>query len=741
MTARGFPSSVAASKIEDGMSSTSTAKEITKAHVSAAVDRYLLVCLYLMVMTGFGTLAATGQLDIASVIFVTTALLWRGYLLLNHKPLALPENWNTRLAFGIAVFYLADVTLLSRSFLAATVHLVMCGLVVKIFSPLRDRDYVLLALLSFAMVLAASVLTVDSAFFLAFCIFLLMAVGTFLLLQMHRAAAQATICSTDEESVETERRLAVSLGGATPMILLFILAGAAGIFFVLPRTAAGYAGVSTPDNDISTGFSNEVRLGSIGEIQQSNSIVMHVQMESSSIPFQDFKWRGVALSSFDGTTWSNSGEHIVAPKMADGRFIVAPKQNASPDTLLRYRVLLEPLNSNVFFLAEQPATVAGNYSLIEFDSGGAVFDFDREHPIAVYEGESYGERPTVAELRAATGAFPAKIPPTYLQLPDVDPRIVQMAHDVTHGASNDYDKARALENHLQSHYGYTLQLPSTPPKDPLANFLFVRKRGHCEYFASAMAVMLRSIGIPSRVVNGFRGGEFNDLSGKYLIRARDAHSWVEAYFPGRGWVSFDPTPAGSLSTHSGGWSRMALYLDAMESFWREWIVNYDFARQRSLGEEGTRQGRILLENLRKKLMQPYARMLRAARTVQSKTTHISPGTLREAAALGCLLLLLANATRLRRWSQRLSWQQRPAKAPQQAAALWYQRMTKALGRRGWRKAPEQTAAEFVEEIPDAALRKSVGNFTRHYERARFAASAEDAARLPELFEEITTDSR
>src|SRR5438445_13833159 len=103
-------------------------------------------------------------------------------------------------------------------------------------------------------------------------------------------------------------------------------------------------------------------------------------------------------------------------------------------------------------------------------------------------------------------------------------------------------------------YGYTLELPRVRPADSLANFLFERKQGHCEYFASAMAVMLRTLHIPSRVVNGFRTGEFNDLTGNYVVRASNAHSWVEAYFPGYGWVSFDPTPAGPSPVHNG-WDR------------------------------------------------------------------------------------------------------------------------------------------------------------------------------------------
>ncbi len=128
------------------------------------------------------------------------------------------------------------------------------------------------------------------------------------------------------------------------------------------------------------------------------------------------------------------------------------------------------------------------------------------------------------------------------------------------------------------------------PPDPLADFLFVRKQGHCEYFASSMAIVLRTLRIPSRVVNGFRTSEFNDLTEKYVIRASSAHSWVEAYFPGQGWVSFDPTPASPL-TDTTGWGRALLYLDAAASFWREWVVDYDANHQRALGEETIRGSR------------------------------------------------------------------------------------------------------------------------------------------------------
>jgi len=706
----------------------------------SAVDRYLLMSLYLLVITGFGTLAATGQLDGTSVLFVTAALLWRGYLLLIRKKVVLPESWNTRLALWFALFYLLDVALISRSFLTATVHLVLGGLVVKMFSPLRDRDYVLLSSLSFAMVLAASVLTVDSAFFLAFCIFLLMAVATFILLQMHRASAQASARAVGLESAEFEHRLGVSLGAGAPAILAVILMLAGGIFFVLPRVSAGYAGAYSSGSDMSTGFSDEVRLGSIGEIQQSQSVVMHVKLQAGALR-PEMKWRGVTLSAFDGFTWSNPHQTTLARRTPDGRFLLPQDSSPQRGGVLRYRVLLEPLSSNVFFLAEQPATLAGNYSLVGVDASGAAFNLDREHPIAAYEGESNSARPSVSELRGAPNSYPPEILQTYLQPLAVDPRIGAMAQEITAGSDNSYDKAKALENYLSTHYGYTLQLPAKIPKDPLADFLFTRKRGHCEYFASAMAVMLRNLGIPSRVVNGFRGGEYNDINGQYVIRARDAHSWVEAYFPGQGWVSFDPTPASSLAESGAGWNRLALYLDAMTSFWREWVVNYDFGRQRSLGEEAARRGRTLLDRVRGKLKASYKSLLKLTRAAHRHAGGGSTDWLGGLALLACLGLLLANAQRLSGLARRLNFQYRKSRPSSQMAVFWYQRMTKTLSRKGWEKEPGQTAAEFANAIPNTRIRKSVTKFTQHYERARFADSKEDAQRLPEIFEEIAADSR
>src|SRR5260370_34173903 len=121
-------------------------------------------------------------------------------------------------------------------------------------------------------------------------------------------------------------------------------------------------------------------------------------------------------------------------------------------------------------------------------------------------------------LRQAAEDFPAQIALDYLQVPKLDARIPRLAVEVTRGQTNNYDPARAVEQYLGSHYGYTLKLSEKPPADPLAAFLFLRKQGHCEYFGSSMAIILRTLRIPARVVNGARSCQCNALTSGYISR-------------------------------------------------------------------------------------------------------------------------------------------------------------------------------------------------------------------------------
>jgi hypothetical protein len=251
-----------------------------------------------------------------------------------------------------------------------------------------------------------------------------------------------------------------------------------------------------------------------------------------------------------------------------------------------------------------------------------------------------------------------------------------------------------------------------------------------------MAVMLRTLRIPSRIVNGFRTGEFNDLTGQYVIRASNAHSWVEAYFPESGWISFDPTPPGSLPTRTG-WSRIQLYVDAAASFWREWIINYDASHQRMLGKDAASNSRRFFDEALQWIGQQHQALLRLARGAHHHITSFPVRWLGGLIAAAAALVLLLNLRHLIAALRARSLRGHPERAPRESAALWYDRMVGRMAKLGWRKSPCQTPADFVAAIQEPVLRTKVARFTQHYESARFGRSVDDAEILPRLYDEIT----
>jgi transglutaminase-like putative cysteine protease len=718
-----------------------------------AINKYFELSIYLLVLMGFGTLASTGGLDLLTILLVGAALAVRGYLFAEKHRVVIPESWTTPLTIAYFVFYAGDYLLLSRSFLAATVHLVLFAVVVRTFSLRRDRDYTMLAILAFLMVLASAVLTVDSVFLLFFAAFMLTAVATFILMEMRRSGRASKFQARHSHDAQEHRHLAFSLARMTPALVLLILLGATAVFFLLPRMSAGYLGGYSFGTDFSTGFSDRVQLGQIGQIQQSDAVVMHIQIDGDRRGQYALHWRGVALANFDGKNWSNPPERVVVQREADGSFAIplfsqgvtqAAQIRSHPlpaklNQLIHYRVLMEPIGTNVFFLAPWARRVSGAYGTLEIDAGGAVSNLDSQRAVSIYEADSDISTPSPEQLRNAEVEFPP-FASAYLQLPGLDPRIPRLAEEITRTASNNYDKGIALERYLKTHYGYTLQLPRSPVNDPLANFLFERKQGHCEYFASSMAVMLRTLHIPARVVNGFRSDEFNDITGNYVVRAKNAHAWVEAYFPGYGWITFDPTPGGAVASPQG-WGRAMLYLDAAASFWREWVVSYDSSHQSVLGQSIVGGTRSSWERARLWARLRYVRLLNLARKSQRGLQHTPAPWLGGSVAIGLLLLLLANAARIVRMIRTARLRAHPERSPDQAATMWYERMARYLARSGVRKSTAQTPQEFVRVIEDERLRTRVGRFTDAYESARFGNSSDDALRLPELFEEVESATK
>ena len=349
-----------------------------------------------------------------------------------------------------------------------------------------------------------------------------------------------------------------------------------------------------------------------------------------------------------------------------------------------------------------------------------------------YDAYSFLEEEPASDPAEYNAAIPDTIRARYLQLPAIDPRIRDLAREMTASAFTVFDRAKAIERGLPRSYSYTLELPSAPVPDPLAYFLFSRRKGHCEYFASSMAVMLRTIGIPSRLVTGFQSGAFNPITELYVIRASDAHSWVEAWLPGRGWTTFDPTPVDPAASAQTIWAKLALYADAADTFWQEWVLSYDLGRQLVLAdkmEQSSRKFRIdwlqwsgagssRWQGLVWTWLTRHAIVAMSIFAFAASSILFGPGLWRR--------LRLGHRVRRARMGQ----------ASVADATLLYNRFLEMLLERGYTKPPWYTPAEFVRSLRSPEIAGIAARFVDAYQELRFGGKAEAAPRLFLLLEEL-----
>ncbi|GEM_PF-695904 len=242
---------------------------------------------------------------------------------------------------------------------------------------------------------------------------------------------------------------------------------------------------------------------------------------------------------------------------------------------------------------------------------------------------------------------------------------------ILQGNTNAFDQARLLEGHFHKFFRYELGAPQLDRIAPLEDFLFHKKEGHCERFASSLALLLRMNGIPSRVVVGYLPRARNLLGEGYAVRLKDAHAWTEAYFKDKGWVQFDATPPARLGA---GESRLREFWEALDFAWSMHVLSFDSASQstmlRDVGQAAERSAVWLKKRL------PWL--------------------------LG-LALIVAVISSARRWKPRARNGIEPKRDSVALAEHFYGRLLKVLSRHGWQRAPQQTPLEFFQELSSAAL--------------------------------------
>ncbi len=437
------------------------------------------------------------------------------------------------------------------------------------------------------------------------------------------------------------------------------------------------------------------------------------------------------MTRFDGYTWDGPAREAFrrTPRLPDrgpSRILgSAPKRRPGRD--IEYQVQLDEIASDTLFFAGTPETIKINLSPIWRSAGGAF------HVQGAPNGLVYRAYSFVEDEGAPAILPPGRLAPAdreeLTQLPDLDPRIPALARTMAAGLGSDEGKARAIQRRLRNDYGYTLDLLSKPVRDPLANFLFVRKKGHCEYFASAMAVMLRTLGIPSRVVTGFQSGVFNPLTGWQVVRASDAHSWVEAWLEDSGWTVFDPTPPATEPDSQGLLGRVALLYDAADQFWQDWVLRYDLERQ------------VVLANRVHQMR--YDRMPDVGGWWEQ---NLNLGRRVVAGLMGAVaiaILLLFYGPDLARWWRNRRRVNRARRGEGQAsdATLLYQRMLAVLEKRGFQKPAWITPSEFARVLPASELAILVDDLTSAYNELRFGGKREAAPRMIRMLDRLESLER
>ncbi|MEN9216180.1 MAG: DUF3488 and transglutaminase-like domain-containing protein [Gloeomargarita sp. HHBFW_bins_162] len=487
--------------------------------------------------------------------------------------------------------------------LDASLYLLLYLTLAKLFQRERPEDYNQATALSFLLLAATTVYTSDILFGLLFALYVILGVLNFTLYHLRvqvrdypKAAAQSRVF------------------GPKVMMALFWVAVATfvmsvGLFFLFPRIGLGFFGRGgAGQRELSQGFNEQVTVGEHGTLNQDGRVVMRVEFPEGRPPqIMPLYWRGVSFDRYDGRAWVRT-QMDGQLKSAQDRLVELRRvpENLS---LIRQDIYLEPsphlilFALNPLYRVQLPETVQGlrvqvgtlgeqqNRARIIRQWGRSVFLTRTGDVYYNYVGDvgyqytawSRPIFPSANDLRRVDWnltlqrikeIWPNDI---YLQLPDdFNPKIRELAQNITRNQPTTYDKVQAIQDYLTQNFTYTTDLPDPGDEPPLDAFLFTHQRGHCEYFATAMTVMLRSIGIPARLVNGYLGGRWNPYDQFLAVMAANAHSWVEVPFAGYSWVTFEPTPTGALPQIGNWWSDL---YDALRFRWNKYVLEYDLDTQ------------------------------------------------------------------------------------------------------------------------------------------------------------------
>lgn len=572
---------------------------------------YLMVGFAYLAMVAGGGIG--GLIPIGGILALIASWWWEPPLIRYEK-----WSWVWTVMSVIALVYSVLTAIITTDFLGVGAQFLAWLIVAKAFNRRAARDWQQMYLLAFLMLVAGSVLNAELSYGVCFLGFVVSTTWALTLFHLRRemednllvkhAADRASERVEVRRILDSRRIVGPRFFAGTGAVSLGVFILAALVFLALPRVGIGMFWKARGGLTMS-GFTDGVKLGGHGLLKKDPTVVMRVEIDPryGARGRPDIHWRGVAFDRYSQGRWSRSKEappsqyRYRETATTDYRYLQWADRPAdlmdARGRLARQEIWLDPLDSDALFGGGIPRIIETNRQLRR--RGKPANERNDEvrlaHSTTIhYTAYSELTSPDAGLLRVAGTYVPPEFG-VYTQLPrEITPQTRALARQITAGATTNYDKVVAIQRWLTTKLTYSLQLVDPGAVEPVHFFLFDRKQGHCEYFASAFAVLARAADppIPVRQVNGFLGGEWNEYQGYVAVRAGDAHSWAEVYFPTLGavggqWVTFDATPSGdpddALGRGGDGWrARMGRFLDTLRFQWSKWVIDYDLASQLSL---------------------------------------------------------------------------------------------------------------------------------------------------------------
>lgn len=536
--------------------------------------------------------------------------------------------------FILVIWLFKNYNGLNETILELMADFLACLIILKLFDYQRIRDWVQMVMLSLFLMMCGSILSTSLFFGTLFIIYIIWSMIVLMQIQIYHAATYANTSHsvTRSETVHTRSNQSLSpLFIAKKsrryfiVIVLFAFFTASGmasvVFFLAPRHADN-PNASEWQSIIgqpTTGFSQQVKLGGDSTIQEDNTPVLNVKLTKNNIEIGDigktFHLRGMVLDTYRRQLWRRSRqveEFDSATNVERDPSVLSVPIDAEITTM---QITSRTRFGKVLFTGDNPARLhinsrgvvvfnpLDNVIRLRFNKNARdlqSYEVDvlsrsesdlRENYINKWVSRSSpnSKRPDEA-LRVSLPRNPVINSPQLNQfvnqilsdanIPNTQPALPQEHWEAA---------ANAIQSRIEDECLYTLDQPDIDyGKEPITEFLFTHKKGHCEYFASALCASLRSLYIPSRVVTGYHVSEYNPIGGYYVVRNKDAHAWVEVFLPDKGWTVYDPSPRQDYlairQEQEGILSRINQLYDAAEFFWVGNIIAYDIPHQEDIYE-------------------------------------------------------------------------------------------------------------------------------------------------------------